>query len=712
MRFLRATGIVMSLLISLFCLTGTLFASLEPLAPRTVVSLNGEWQIAQGSMEEVPQQFNHTVPVPGLVDMAEPEFQEVGKSSERREAFWYRKTFTLQSSIPEVALLKVFKAKYGTRVYVNGQFVGEHLPNFTPGYFDIKSYLKPHQENELIIRVGAHRESVPEGRPSGWDFEKYLYIPGIYDAVELILTGAPYISNVQIVPDIEQQTAHIIAEVTGGETTAGITLTVTVTEAESGTAVRSEQLLPDTIPAHKQRILNLVIPVENPYLWSPENPFLYELELSIGTDGVKDRFGMRSFRFDRTTGRAVLNGKPYMMRGTNVCIYRFFEDSLRSDLPWREDWVRSLHQTFKSMNWNSIRYCIGFPPEQWYDIADEEGFLIQDEFPIWLLNRAPENPQAEYIIPEYREWMRERWNHPCVVIWDAQNESGTQETEIAIQAVRHLDHSNRPWENGWENPQSPVDAVESHPYLFIRDWREGEDSFRFEDIAEVSGIPNLRDSQKEYNVPIIINEYGWLWLTRDGRPTTLTKNVYKVLLGPNSTVAQRRLIYARYLAALTELWRTHRNAAAVLHFCGLTYSRPGDVPRPEGGATSDHFLDLESLTLEPHFENYVKQAFNPVGLMLDFWEEELPGGQGRSFPVYIVNDLHEKWEGDVTLRITAGDETIASQSQPCVVSALGRKNLSIRLSLPEEPGNYTIIAELSDEDGELIQSLRDVEIVD
>jgi hypothetical protein len=64
---------------------------------------------------------------------------------------------------------------------------------------------------------------------------------------------------------------------------------------------------------------------------------------------------MRSFRFDPGTGRAVLNGKPYFMRGTNVCIDRFFEDEQRADRPWRADWARRLHQRFKSMNWNSIR---------------------------------------------------------------------------------------------------------------------------------------------------------------------------------------------------------------------------------------------------------------------------------------------------------------------------------------------------------------------
>ena len=73
------------------------------------------------------------------------------------------------------------------------------------------------------------------------------------------------------------------------------------------------------------------------------------------------------------------------------------------------------------------------------------------------------------------------------------------------------------------------------------------------------------------------------------------------------------MLHARYVAALTEFWRCHREAAGVLHFCGLGYSRPGDKPRPEGGATCDDFIDLEKLTFEPHFEEYVREAFNPVG---------------------------------------------------------------------------------------------------
>lgn len=159
----------------------------------------------------------------------------------------------------------------------------------------------------------------------------------------------------------------------------------------------------------------------------------------------------------------------YRRRGANVPIFRFFEDRERGDLPWDDAWVLGLYRKFKSMHWNFIRFCIGFPPESWYRIADEEGFLIQDEYPVWLLgNQAipdsdpklpPDPVSAEYLIPEFTDWMRERWNHPCVVIWDAQNESITRETGKAIRAVRHLDLSNRPWENGWGEPQAVTDRA-------------------------------------------------------------------------------------------------------------------------------------------------------------------------------------------------------------------------------------------------------------
>lgn len=682
-------------------------ASTKPLAPRRVVSLDGTWQVEQGALDRRPAAFAHTVVVPGLVDMAVPAFQDVGKKSPLRQAFWYRRTFTVEGPLPTVAVLKVHKARYGTKIFLNGNVVGEHLPCFTPAYVDVRAHLRGDgQENELVIRVGADREGLPQDVPTGWDFEKYLYIPGIYDSVELILTGTPYLRNVQIVPDVAGKKARVVAEIESAGQPCEATCKAEVTEAGSGRVVGSATAPTGSIPAREMCKIDVTIPLDPCRLWTPDDPFLHELRLSTGGDAVKVRFGMRSFGFRVGDKRAFLNGKPYFLRGTNVCIYRFFEDAARQDRPWRAEWVRRMHRKFKSMHWNAIRYCIGFPPEMWYDIADEEGFLIQDEFPIWLLGKAPENPKAEKIIPEYTEWMRERWNHPCVVLWDGQNESFTDETGKAIQAVRHLDLSNRPWENGWSEPQSPTDCVESHPYQFIRMWSQKK-PFYLKEMADLPGVPSLNPRQKKLDVPILINEYCWLWLNRDGSPTCLTDKVYESLLGPNSTVEQRRMVHARYVAALTEFWRCRRECAGVLHFCGLGYSRAGDKPRPEGGATSDHFIDLEKLTIEPKIEEYVGEAFNPVGLMLDFWAEQVPCGQRLPLKVFAVNDRDEGWSGSVRLRIVRGNDEVWRTSQSCTIPGLGRTILTLEAAMPAEPGPYTAIAELVRGDEKPVRSLRD-----
>ncbi|MDI6449237.1 glycoside hydrolase family 2 protein [Anaerobaca lacustris] len=681
---------------------------------RRIIDLNGTWQVAEGAMDSIPGRFGHTVLVPGLIDMARPAFAGVGKKSERRQAFWYRRTLTVEGPIPDVAMLKLNKARYGTKVWLNGQLVGEHLPCFTPTYLDVKPHLKGSgQDNELIVRVGADRDALPAGQPTGWDFEKYLYIPGIYDDVALILTSEPFIRNVQVVPDIEAERVRIVAELQSSRS-GSCTTVCKVSEAGSGKVVVTVERADVPFSGEGLTRLDITIPLEACRLWSPEDPFLYGLRLSTGGDEVVTRFGMRSFRFDRETGRAILNGKPYLMRGTNVCAYRFFEDAERGDKPWDRDWVRRLHERFKGMHWNSIRYCIGFPPELWYDVADEVGFLIQDEFPIWTLSEDPEKLTAEKIVPEYTEWMRERWNHPCVVIWDAQNESNTPETGKAINAVRHLDLSNRPWDNGWAEPQSEQDCVEAHPYLMIGLFNPAWGSAKvasLKDMVNVSPLPPLNEAQRKLKVPIIINEYAWLWLNRDGTPTCLTEPVYGKLLGPNSTTEERRLLFARYLAAKTEFWRSGRQCAGVLHFCGLGYSRAGDKPRPEGGATSDHFIDLEKLVFEPHFERYVGDAFAPVGVMLDYWGQDLPAGEKHEFEIVVTNDLALEREGNVRLLIRKGDALLARQEKPFRVDALGQKRLSFTQTVPYDPGLYLVMADLAVAGQEPVRSVRDLTVV-
>jgi beta-galactosidase len=219
----------------LICLS--LCAGLTPaFGDRAVISLDGKWQIAEGNMSSSPTQFERRVPVPGLVDEARPPFAEIGQKSPRREAFWYRRTFQVKGEVPAVALLKVHKAAYGSRVFLNGVLLGEHLPSFTPGYFNARPALHGNGAvNELVIRVGASRDAVPPTVASGWDFEKVRYIPGIFDSVELILSGTPSIVRVQVVPEITNQSIRVQVMVrNAGPASTTTQLRFRVREARSG----------------------------------------------------------------------------------------------------------------------------------------------------------------------------------------------------------------------------------------------------------------------------------------------------------------------------------------------------------------------------------------------------------------------------------------------------------------------------------------------
>ena len=664
---------------------------------RRTISFDGNWQIAEGTMATPPSTFDHTVPVPGLVDMATPAFEDVGIPSGMREAFWYRRTFTIEEPIPAVARLKVNKAMFGCKVVVNGKALGEQKVTFTPLYCDVKDVLRQ-GENEILIRVGAW---LPDGKESiGWDQEKHRYIPGVFDSVELILSGAPHIDRVQAVPDVEKQAvtihawpvqpAHFI-----------------VREARSGKVV-----------GEAEGTDKVTIPMPGCRLWSPEDPFLYEVVARTAGDELTARFGMRSFRLDPQTGHAVLNGKPYFMRGSNSTLYRFFEDNDRGGLPWDEAWVRNFHRRCKEMHWNCLRHSIGFPPEAWYRIADEEGILLQDEFPIWLPFVKPGVLNVDELAGYYRDWMQERWNHPSVVIWDACNETRLPETGAALAKVRDLDFSDRPWDNSWNRPARKTDSLELHTYHYFFD--------KFTTL-EVLGFDPGTFNREPGDNPVINNEYCGLWFTREGAPTQLSVRNMMAFLNPKatteqwirmiarsatmaqdvislSTKEQRFMIQARYLAADTEFYRAKRGSAAIMHFVVLA---PAWTRAQTPFTVADNWSDVVKLEFEPHFAKYMRDAFAPVGLMVDNFVAEQLAGQEVDFPVVAFSDLDKPWKGTLRVTLTKEGKTLAEKTFPVALDAWGKITQACSLRMPAESGSCQVTATLLDTPDGPVSSLRD-----
>jgi hypothetical protein len=277
---------------------------------------------------------------------------------------------------------------------------------------------------------------------------------------------------------------------------------------------------------------------------------------------------MREFRFDTVTQRAYLNGRPYFLRGSNITLHRFFEDPEVGTLPWDEAWLHQLLVEIpKQLHWNALRFCIGPVPDHWLEIADENGLLIENQYFVWT-GPSWSTYQATYdtneMITEYSEWMRDNRNHPSVAIWDATNESWLpQFTTAVIPAVRSLDLSNRPWENSYNAPAGPDDPVPDHQYLSLNtamnDGAEkgGHRPFQMTDLESMIG-PTASAFTSKTGHAMILNEYGWLWLNRDGTPTLLTQKLYRRLLGDRNSTENRFTLQAYLLGGETEFWRAYR----------------------------------------------------------------------------------------------------------------------------------------------------------
>ncbi len=689
---------------------------------RTTLPLDGIWQVAEGTADAPPPSFERTMQVPGLVAHAVPAFEADGMASRRQTTFWLRRAFTLPEPLAAVAELRIGQALYGFKVRINGQPAAENTSGQAPGSFAVRQFLKP-GINEICIAVNTMPGFSPEGKrdwgeehgnivpppkvPVGWDFEKDNFIPGITDTVELVMAGTPFVRLTQVVPDIQKPAATVHVWLQG--VPAGKSpVTVKVSEWKSGKAV-GETIVHAEGDAQGNAHVIASVDIPNGKLWSPESPFLYTVRVTTTNDSYATRFGLRTFTFDPKSRRAILNGKPYFMCGTNYCLQRFMDDpKICQHLPWDKSWVRGLHQKSKSMQWNTIRYCIGLMPQFWYDIADEEGFLIQDEYPLWTLEQPLEtsvNGSIDALAKDYRAMLEAHWNHPSVVIWDACNESKHRESGEAMKRVRDLDLSNRPWDNGWNEPQRPTDSVEAHPYYFSE--ASGH--------AWLSGLEgasrNADPGRATMAAPpcVIVNEYGWLWINRDGSPTTLTYPIFKRILGNANSAAKNRHIYALFQAAETEFWRHARTAAAVMEFCSLGYCHLGV------GMTSDHFLEntgVKNLELEPEFLQHVGDAFAPVGVMLQYWKPEMTAGKALPLSVSLINDLEKPWSGKVTLRFIRDGASVAEFTQPAALTPQGAAVVVFAaVVVPTPAGDYELVAAINGANAKPVHSVREIKVV-
>ena len=395
-------------------------------------NLNGLWNYTiQPLGKGIPTSFDGEILVPFAI---ESSLSGVGRILGENKNLWYQRSFIIPSKWKGKKILLHFGAvDWKTEVWVNNIKVGEHTGGFTPFSFDITQALDG-SKNTLVVKVWdpTDKGTQPRGKqvsqPRGiW----YTPVSGIWQTVWLEPVADHYITNVRTTPDIDTNGVKVKVETDNDRVSDKFEVKV-FDEGQLVAMGTSINGLP----------VEISMPVDVK-LWSPDSPFLYQMEVSLFSEGkridcIKSYMAMRKYSMKRDKKgivRLQLNNKDLFQFGP--LDQGWWPDGLYT-APTDEALRYDIKKT-KDFGFNMIRKHIKVEPARWYTYCDQMGIIVWqdmpsgDKNPEWQnrkyfegteLTRSPES-EANYR-KEWKEIIDCLYSYPCIGTWVPFNEAWGQ----------------------------------------------------------------------------------------------------------------------------------------------------------------------------------------------------------------------------------------------------------------------------------------------
>ncbi|KZV89224.1 alpha-L-arabinofuranosidase B [Exidia glandulosa HHB12029] len=394
-------------------------------------SLNGQWQFAASSQITSPptgQTLGETILVPFPLESAISGIMRHETNS------FYRRTFTIPAAWSGRRVQLNFGAvTWRATVWINGQNVGTHSGGYEAFSFDITSQLNG-GTNEIIVGVYSPVDAagIPLGkqRLNGTSIF-YTAASGIWQTVWLEPTQAARITQLDTTPDIHAGVLSLAVKTSGA---SGQTVTAIV--STGGTTVGNA-----TAPVGTTTVLR--IPVPNARLWSPDDPFLYDLRVTLTSgDVVTGYFGMRSVGTAIVNGwlRPVLNGRFIFQMGT--LDQGYWPDGIYTaptDAALSFDLERQ-----KALGFNTVRKHIKVEPARWFYHADRLGLLVFQDMPAMRTDGTPSASDRTNFEDELRRMIDQLRGITSIVQWIPFNEGWGEYDEARIADLTKSFDSTRP----------------------------------------------------------------------------------------------------------------------------------------------------------------------------------------------------------------------------------------------------------------------------
>ncbi|WP_410818829.1 AbfB domain-containing protein [Micromonospora sp. 050-3] len=406
------------------------------------LNLNGEWQLRQSTTDDAPQ-FGTNLPervnVPFPVESALSGIQRA--ANDNRNYLFYRRTVTIPANWSGRRTLLHFGAvDWQSTVWVNGVRVGAHTGGYDAFTFDVTPQLTT-GTNEIVVKVWDPTDTRQNGSlpaigkqtktPSG-----IFYTPssGIWQTVWMEPVPAASISSVDVYPNLSNNTLRVRVFTRGDV---------------SGHSVLAEALNGSTVVGSATGgFTDFSVPVPNARRWSPDDPFLYNLRVTLrgATGATVDRtthyFGMREITTGLVNGvlRPKLNGQFVFQVGT--LDQGFWPDGLYT-APTDTALAFDL-QKHKDLGFNMVRKHIKVEPQRWFYHADRLGLLVWQDIPsLTAQNVDPTDAQQAQFEAEAREIVDEHRSSPAVIAYTPYNEGWGErslaDTRRVAQNIKNQD---------------------------------------------------------------------------------------------------------------------------------------------------------------------------------------------------------------------------------------------------------------------------------
>ncbi|NQX54505.1 glycoside hydrolase family 2 [Pedobacter panaciterrae] len=468
--------------------------------------LNGKWDYIGG--KDVMNALNPSKPI-NFGDKSEqilvpycPESVLSGIERKQEINMWYRRSLEIPDSWKDKQIIIHFDAvDHDATVFVNGQKAGSHAGGYDAFSLNITPFLKKGANIIIVASYDPNDGRAPSGKngPRG----DYTFSSGIWQTVWLEPVNENYIKNIRLLPDLANSRLKVEVNADVGQVSAVVLegkKMVSEIKSEAGTA--------------------FYIPIKNPKLWSPDEPFLYDLKLTLRskngkvTDEVTSYFGMRDVKLGKVNGviRPLLNGKFVMQVG--LLDQGYWPDGILTAPT--EDALKYDVEFTKRAGFNLIRKHMKTEPKRFYYWADKLGLLVWQDMPaIWYQHEDTARTRTVFR-KELKAIMDDHYNSPSIITWVPFNENwGAFDVKEITDWVKKYDPSrlvngnsgfnNNPGYQKAAGDPGNGDFVDTHIYIGPNDASVPDDK-RAASLGEFGGVGLF---VRGHMWPVENNAYGY-----------------------------------------------------------------------------------------------------------------------------------------------------------------------------------------------------------